>query len=465
MTAQPRPNSLRARDPAVLLHPYTDALANERDGPLVITRGDGVHVWDEDGNRYIEGMGGLWCVSLGFGNERLAQAAADQIRRLSFYHGFNQKSHEPQIELAERLLAVAPRGLTAPMSKVFFCNSGSEANDTAIKLIWYYNNAVGRPDKKKIIGREKGYHGITVAAGSVTGQPMNHTDFDLPIAGFRHTDCPHYPRNALDGESEEDFATRMADNLERLILDEGPDTVAAFFAEPIMGAGGIIVPPETYFDKIQAVLRRHDILFVADEVITGFGRTGSMWGTETFGLQPDIVTSAKALSSGYAPISAVLMSERIYRAVAEASARIGAFGHGYTYSGHPVSAAVALETLKIYDEMDLVGHVRATAPRMQDGIRRFADHPMVGEVSGVGMLAVAELVADKETRSSFDPARKVGPYLLERALAHGLIIRALGDRIGFSPPLVITPAEIDDMYARFARALDDTAAWARDNPA
>ncbi len=455
MNTQAIPNSLSRRDASVVLHPYTNAVANEADGPLVITRGDGVHVWDEEGNRYVEGMGGLWCVSLGFGNERLAEAAARQIRELSFYHAFNQKSHGPQIELAERLLALAP----VPMSRVFFTNSGSEANDSAIKLIWYYNNALGRPEKKKIIGRVKGYHGVTIAAASVTGTPVNHAAFDLPIAGFLHTDCPHYYRFGEDGESEEDFATWMADNLDQLIIDEGPETVAAFFAEPVMGAGGIIVPPATYFEKIQAVLKKHDVLLVADEVICGFGRTGAMWGCETYAIEPDILTMAKALSSGYIPIAALMISDEVYRAIAAETERQGVLGHGYTYSGHPVACAVALETLAIYDEIDLIGRVRAAAPRMQAGIRRFADHPMAGEIAGVGMLAVVELVADKETRLPFEPGRKVGPYLLERAQANGLIIRALGDRIGFSPPLVITGDEIDDMYARFARALDETWEW------
>jgi 4-aminobutyrate---pyruvate transaminase len=455
MTASLRPNSLSARDPKVLLHPYTNALANERDGALVMTRGDGVYVYDEDGNRYIEGMGGLWCVSLGFGNERLAQAAADQIRRLSFYHGFNQKSHEPQIELAEMLLDIAPDN----MSKTFFCNSGSEANDTAIKMIWYYNNAIGRPEKKTIIGRDKAYHGITVAAGSVTGQTANHAGFDLPIAGFLHAACPHYARMAEDGETEPEFSARLAADLDRMIRDQGPDTVAAFFIEPVMGAGGIILPPDGYFDEIQAVLEEHDVLLVADEVICGFGRTGNMWGSQTYAIKPDIVTTAKALTSGYAPISAVLMTEEIYRGIAEGSDRLGMFGHGYTYSGHPVSAAVAIETLKIYQEIDLLGRVRQTSPILQAGIGRFADHPLVGEIAGVGMLAVAELVADKARNEAFDPARKVGPYLLERALEHGLIIRALGDRIGFSPPLVISGDEIDDMFARFAAALEETRNW------
>lgn len=449
------PNSLAARDAASVLHPYTNGIANEASGSLIMVRGDGVHVTDEDGRHYIEGMAGLWCTSLGFGQERLAEAAAAQIRQLPFYHGFNQKGHEPQIELAERILALAP----VPMSKVFFANSGSEANDTAIKLIWYRNNALGRPEKKKIIGRHKGYHGVTIAASSVTGTPINHRAFDLPLEGFLHTDCPHYYREAKDGESEEAYATRCADALDALIGHEGPETVAAFFAEPVMGAGGVIIPPATYFEKIQAVLKKHDVLLVADEVICGFGRTGNMWGSETFGIEPDILTCAKALSSGYIPISAILVSETVFRPIAEQSADIGVLGHGFTYSGHPVAAAVANETLRIYEDIDLLTMVSASSPTLQAGIQRFADHPLVGEVTGIGMLAVAELVADKETKEPFDAARKVGPYLLDRALKHGLIIRALGDRIAFSPPLVITPAEIGDMYGRFARALDDTQAW------
>jgi 4-aminobutyrate--pyruvate transaminase len=451
------PNSLAARDAAAVLHPYTNGLANEADGSLIMTGGDGIHVTDEDGRQYMEGMAGLWCVSLGFGQERLAQAAADQIKKLSFYHGFNQKGHDTQIELAERLLAMAP----VPMSKVFFANSGSEANDTAIKLIWYRNNALGVPTKKKIIGRVKGYHGVTIAAASVTGTPVNHQAFDLPIAGFIHTDCPHHYRFAENGESEKAFATRCADNLDAMIEREGADTVAAFFAEPVMGAGGIIIPPATYFEKIQAVLKKHDVLLVADEVICGFGRTGDLWGSQSFELKPDILTCAKALSSGYVPISAVMVNERVFRPIAEQSADIGVLGHGFTYSGHPVAAAVAIETLNIYDKIDLLGMVRTAAPVLQDGIRKFTDHPLVGETTGIGMLAVAELVADKATKQPFDPARKVGPYLLDRALDQGLIVRALGDRIGFSPPLVMRPDQITEMYARFAKALDETWEWVR----
>ena len=452
----PLPNSLAARDAVSVLHPYTNGLANEAEGSLIMTRGEGVYVFDDAGNRYLEGMSGLWCASLGFGQERLAQAAADQIRRLPFYHGFNQKGHDIQIELAERLLALAP----VEMSKVFFANSGSEANDTAIKLIWYRSNALGKPEKKKIIGRVRGYHGVTIAAASVTGTPLNHQAFDLPISGFLHTDCPHYWRFGEDGESEEAYATRCADNLDALIEAEGPETIAAFFAEPVMGAGGVLIPPATYFEKIQAVLKKHDVLLVADEVICGFGRTGNMWGSQSFGIEPDILTCAKALTSGYIPISAVMVNERTFRPIAEQSADIGTLGHGFTYSGHPVAAAVAVETLKVYEEMDLLARVRETEPVLQDGIRHFADHPLVGEATGIGMLAVAELIEDRATKKAFDPARKIGPYLVERAKEHGLIVRAMGDRIAFSPPLIIEPDQIRDMFAMFSKALDETTEWA-----
>ena len=447
-----RSNLYRFRDPQALLHPYTDAVENEREGSLVMARGDGVYVWDETGKEYIEGMAGLWCVSLGFGNERLAEAASRQMRTLPFYHGFDRRSHQPQVELAERLKALAP----VPMARTFFANSGSEAIDSAIKLIWFYNNAIGRPAKKKIVGRRRGYHGITAAAASVTGVPRNHAGFDLPFPGFLHTDCPHFWREGRDGESEEDFASRCAESLERLILAEGPETVAAFFAEPVMGAGGVILPPATYFEKIQRVLKRHDVLFVVDEVICGFGRTGRMWGSETYGLEPDLMTMAKALSSGYLPIAAVQVNETVYRGIAEGSHALGTLGHGFTYSGHPVPAAVALETLAIYDEIDLVGQVASTAPHLQEGLAGFADHPLTGEIAGIGLVGVVELVADKATARPFDPQAKIGAYLAGRAEEHGLIVRGLGDRVAFSPPLIISEAEIDEMLARFARALDDT---------
>ena len=448
-------NSFSRRDAEALFHPYTDAVANGRDGPLVITRGDGVRVWDEDGAEYLEGMSGLWCASLGFSEHRLADAAARQMRELPFYHGFSQKSHPPQIELAEKLKALAP----VPMARVFFCNSGSEAIDSAIKLIWYYNNARGRPEKKKIVSRIKAYHGVTVAAASATGVPVNHTAFDLPIDRFLHTDMPHFYRFGEDGESETDFATRCADSLEKLILAEGPETVAAFFAEPVMGAGGVILPPADYFEKIQAVLRKYDVLFLADEVICGFGRTGEMWGCQTYGLKPDLLTCAKALTSGYLPISALMISQEIYDAVAPKTEEIGTFGHGYTYSGHPVPAAVALETLKIYEEIDLIARVKETAKTFQARLKALGDHPLVGESAGVGLVGAVELVADKGGKTPFTPLGRAGPYAVARAQANGLIVRALGDRIAFSPPLIISAADIGLMFDCVTASLDETASW------
>lgn len=452
MTGQP--NSPAARDVAAVLHPFTDLKAHEKDGPFIIDRGGGVYVTDENGKTYIEGMSGLWCASLGFSERRLVDAAARQMAELPYNQTFLGRSHGTTIDLAERLLSLSP----VPMSRILFASSGSEANDTAVKLVWYYNNAEGRPERRKIIGRRNGYHGTTVATTSLSGIPDLHRDFNLPIAGVLHADCPHHYRFARPGETEEEFADRLAANLEKLILDEGPETVAAFIAEPVMGVGGVIVPPETYFAKVQAVLREYGVLFIVDEVICGFGRTGNMFGSETFGLRPDLMCCAKALSSAYLPISATFVSEPIYRAMVAESEKIGVFGHGYTYSGHPVAAAVALETLDIYEERDIVGHVRAVAPRFQEVFRSLADRPLVGEVRGVGLMAGIELVADKPGKRPFDPALKVGAYLTSRAREYGLIVRALGDTVVCAPPLVVTEDEIDDLGARFHRALADTEA-------
>ncbi|GAC1345828.1 MAG: aspartate aminotransferase family protein [Acetobacteraceae bacterium] len=442
-----------------MLHPYTDLRAHAEQGPMIITRGEGVRVFDEAGRDYIESVAGLWCASLGFSNERLAKAAYDQMRKLPFYHSFTAKSHEPLIDLSEMLIARAP----VPMSKVFFANSGSEANDTAIKMVWYYNNGLGRTAKKKIIGRIKGYHGITIAAGSITGLPNNHRSFDIPLPGFIHTMTPHHYHGGQPGESEEAFATRCAEELDKLILAEGPDTVAAMFAEPVMGAGGVIVPPRTYFEKIQAVLRRHDVLLVADEVICGFGRTGNYWGSQTFGVEPDILTCAKALSSSYLPISAVMVNDKVFQVLADESHAIGTFGHGYTYSGHPVPAAVAIETLKIYDEMGLVDHAQSVGGFMQSELRRrFADHELVGEVRGVGMVGAIELVADRAARQNFDPSVKAAARLAKLCEGHGVIARGLpSDTLAFSPPIIITQDEVAEMLDRVGRALDELAVQIR----
>src|SRR5437868_4739550 len=387
------------RDHYVPLHPSTNLRTVQNEGPFVITRGEGVYIYDDEGRRYLEGMAGLWCASLGFSERRLADAAFRQMCELPFYHSFAGKVPAISTELAERLVRMAPAG----MGKALFANSGSEANDTAIKLAWYVNNALGRPQKKKIISRQRAYHGVTVATASLTGLAFAQEDFDLPIARILHTDCPHYYRGAMPGETEEAFASRLADSLERLILHEGPDTVAAFFAEPVMGAGGVIVPPATYFDRIQPLLKKYDILFVVDEVISGFGRTGNMFGAQTFDLKPDIMTLAKALSAGYQPISASLVTDELYDVLVAQSDKLGIFGHGYTYSAHPVPAAVALETLKIYEERDIVAEVRRVGPRMQAGIRSFADHPLVGDARGIGLIGAVELVRDKATKENFDP--------------------------------------------------------------
>jgi len=453
-----RSNSAAARDIAFHFHSYTNAKKNEAEGSLVLASGKGIYVYDENGKAYLEGLSGLWCLSLGYGEERLIEAANRQMRKLPYYHTFTQKVADVTVDLAEKLIAIAP----VPMSKVFFCNSGSEANDSVVKMVWYYNNALGRPAKKKIIGRQGGYHGVTVAAASRTGLPLNHRDFDLPIANILHTDNPQCYRFGKPGESEEQFATRMAESLEAMIQKEGPETVAAFIAEPVMGAGGVIIPPATYFEKIQAVLKKHDILFIADEVICGFGRTGNMFGTQTYKLQPDIITLAKALSSAYLPIAAVMINQRVYDAIGEHTGKLGSFAHGFTYSGHPVSAAVALETLKIYEERDIVGQVRAQAPGFATGIQRFKDHPLVGETRSVGLIGAVELVRDKQTREIFDPKLGVPAYCVKRAQEHGLIIRAIVNSIAFCPPLVSTGEEIAEMYRRFGLALEETLAWVKE---
>jgi 4-aminobutyrate--pyruvate transaminase len=447
-------STTRSRDVAYQLHPFTNLGRHETEGPLVITSGKGVYVYDEFGREYLEGLAGLWCTALGFGEERLVEAAARQMRRLPYYHQFGGKANDVAIALAERLIALMP----VPMSKVFFNNSGSEANETAIKLVWYYNNALGRPRKKKILSRLRAYHGVTLGAASLTGLAVSHRDFDLPIPQVRHADCPYHYRYARPGESEEDFATRLAESLDAQILREDPDTVAAFIAEPVMGAGGVIVPPRTYFEKIQAVLRKHDVLLIADEVICGFGRTGRMFGTETFGLRPDIMTMAKALTSGYLPLSATVVSDEIYRACVRQSEKLGIFAHGYTYTGHPASCAVALEVLDIFEQRDLLAHVRRVSPRLLDGVRRLAAHPLVGDVRGVGLVAGVELVPDKPARGSFDPVGTAGTLFVQRAQAGGLIVRALGDTVALCPPLVISDAEIDELLRRFERALDETTA-------
>ena len=380
------------------------------------------------------------------------------MSKLSFTHLFGGRSHEPAIALAEKIKEIAP----CPTSKVFFTSSGSEANDTQIKIAWYANNGRGLPKKKKIISRQRAYHGTTIATASLTGLPAFHADFDLPMARVLHADCPHHWRNAEPGESEESYASRLATNLERLIEKEGGDTIAAFIAEPVMGAGGVLIPPKTYFEKIQAVLARHDIALISDEVICGFGRTGRMWGAQTFGIKPTTITMAKAITSAYMPLGAVTVSEPVYEALLESSRRLGVFAHGFTYSGHPVACAVALKTLEIYERIDIVGHVGRVGPLFQARLQALAAHPLVGEARGVGLIGGLELVRDKTARQSFEPKLGVGAKVVAMAQEEGLICRAVGgDTIGLCPPLVIDAHEIAVMFDMLQRALDKVHVWAR----
>jgi 4-aminobutyrate--pyruvate transaminase len=423
----------------------------------VIDRGKGIYVYDSQGKRYIEGLSGLWCSALGYGNEEIIEAASEQMRRLSFSHVFGSKSHDLAIELSEKLKELSP----CPASKVLFSSGGSEANDAQVKLTWYYNNARGRPQKKKIISRLRGYHGVTIGAASLTGLPAVQSDFDLPINNILFTSCPHYYRYAEPGESEEEFTDRMARDLDELIQKEGPETIAAFIAEPIMGAGGAIVPPESYFPKINRVLSNYDVRIISDEVICGFGRTGNWWGAQSLGLQPTSISVAKALTSAYFPLGAITIEEDVYEAMLLESEKIGIFGHGHTYAAHPVGCAVALKAIEIYERDKIIDHVRKVAKTFEARFRKLSDHPLVGNVRSNGLVGAVELVADKATKRPFDTARLVGPTTARLLEENGIITRAMGDAVALCPPLIITDDEINEAFDLFEKTLDEAEAWVR----
>ena len=446
-------NTAEARDIRHHFHGYTNARRHMDVGPMIIEDGEGIYVTDTSGKRYIEGLAGLWSVGVGFKERRLIEAATRQLEKLPFYHNFGHKSHGPAIDLAEKLVGIAP----VPMSKVFYTNSGSEANDTVLKMVWYRSNALGKPEKKKVIARTRGYHGVTIAAASLTGLPYNHRSFDLPLDRVLHTTCPHYWKEGRDGETEEQFATRCAEDLEALIQREGPDTIAAFWAEPVMGAGGVVVPPKGYFDKIQAVLAKYDILFVADEVICGFGRTGEMFGSTTYGIQPDVMVMSKQITSSYVPFSAILMNERFFAPIADESDRISTFGHGYTAGGHPLGAAVALENLAIIQENDLVGNAREVGAHFRARLETLKSSPLVGEVRGVGLIAAVELVEDKQAKSVTTPGR-LGTLMNAAMHRNGLISRNMTDTVAFCPPMIITRQQADDMFEIVAKSLAELEA-------
>lgn len=446
----PISNSLAAVDIATTMHPNTNLRHHERTGPLVIDRGDGVRVYDHHGKEYIEGLAGLWSVAVGFSEPRLAEAAYKQMLKLPYYHTFSSKAHEPSIRLAERLVEMTPENLT----RVFFTSSGSEANDTILKMVWYMNNALGRPKKKKFLARAKGYHGITVASGSLTGLPGNHRDFDLPAIPVRHLTCPHFYRFGMEGESEADFTARLLAELESVIAEEGADTIAAFIGEPLMSAGGVMPPPAGYWEGVEKICRANDILLVSDEVICGFGRLGTPFGCQKYGFTPDIMTVSKQITSSYIPLAAVIFSEAIYDAIADNSEKIGNFGHGYTASGHPVATAVALENLAIIEERDLMGNAARLEAQFQAGLKAFADHPLVGEARGDGLIGAVELVADKKTRKSFDKLGRAGQIASAIGHEEGLIFRAIGDQIALCPPLIVTEDDINEIMARLGRTLE-----------
>jgi adenosylmethionine-8-amino-7-oxononanoate aminotransferase len=412
-------------------------------------------VWDNHGNKYLEGLAGLWCTALGYGNQEVIATATEQMNKLTFNHMFGGKTHQVAIDLADKLADMIPM----KDAVISFGNSGSDANDTHIKLLRYYHEAIGKPHCRKIIARERSYHGVTVAAASLTGLPVTQNHFDLPVdaLGILRTDHPHYYRGKQGEETEVEFVDRIVGNLEAMILREGPDTIAAFIAEPITGASGVIVPPEGYYQKVQAVLNRYDIMFWADEVITGFGRTGSDFGCNTMGIEsPDMMTFAKQLSSAYMPISASAINREMYTAMIEQTATAGAFGHGYTYSGHPVACAVALKVLEIYQRDEIFQKAAVTGQYMQKRLAEFSDHPLVGEVRGSGLLGAIELVADKKTGQPF-VGGAVGGYAQKMAQDSGLLIRAVaGSSLGFCPPLIITEPQIDELIGKVSIALDKT---------
>ena len=434
-----------------MLYPSTNPAATEA---MVVTHGEGPYIYDKNGKQYLEGMAGLWCTALGYGNEEIIEAATQQMRELSFGHMFGGKTHPAAMALADRLAAMVPMD----DARVFLGNSGSDANDTLVKLVRYYAEASGQPQRTKIIARDKGYHGVTLASASLTGLAPNHAHFQLPFEalGVLRAGAPYYYRCAEPGESEKDFVARRARELEALILAEGPDTIAAMIAEPVNGAGGVIIPPEGYFEAITEVLDRYGVLLWDDEVICGFGRLGTAFGADRYQLRPQMMACAKALSSAYVPVSAAIVSGDIVDAISGPAAELGVFGHGYTYSGHPLGCAIANKVLDIYERDAIFEHAAKVGTYLEQQLHRFAEHPLVGEVSAMAMIGALELVADKPSKRAFEGV-KVGQYCAKAAEDNGLIIRPLGgNRVAVCPPLIITERHVDEMIEKLGRALDAT---------
>jgi L-2,4-diaminobutyrate transaminase len=418
----------------------------------IIKTAEGCHITDRDGTRLLDAFAGLYCVNVGYGRQEIAEAIADQARELAYYHAYVGHGTEASITLSKMILDRAPTG----MSKVYFGLSGSDANETNVKLIWYYNNILGRPAKKKIISRWRGYHGSGLVTGSLTGLELFHKKFDLPLAQVIHTEAPYYFRRPKDDMTEAQFTAHLVAELEALIEREGADTIAAFIGEPVLGTGGIVPPPEGYWPAIQKVLRKHDILLVADEVVTGFGRLGTMFGSDHYGISPDLITIAKGLTSAYAPLSGSIVGDRMWKVLEQGTDENGPIGHGWTYSAHPVGAAAGVANLKLLDDLKLVQNAGEVGSYFNAQMRAaLADHPHVGEVRGEGMLCAVELVKDRDTREFFDPSEKVGPRVAAALLGHGVIARAMpqGDILGFAPPFCLTRAEADEVVEKMAKSV------------
>ena len=435
------------------INPYTNLKDIRKYGSLIIEKGRGIYVYDENNNKYIEGLAGLWCVALGFNNKRLIKAANKQLNLLPNYHSFTGKVPLTTLKLSEELVKISPKSLT----KVLYANSGSESNDTAIKMAWYYQNALGRTKKKKIISRYRGYHGVTIMSGSLTGMEYAHKGFDMPRDFVVHTDSPHYYKDSLSQESSREFVNRLLKNLENLIIKEGADNIAAMILEPIQGAGGVIIPPDNYLKGVQKLLKKNAILLIVDEVICGFGRTGNMFGCDTFQIKPDMMVIAKGLSSGYVPISALLINEEIYETISDFSSINNVFGHGYTYSGHPVAAAVALETIKIFKDENIIGHVKEISEKFNTKIEQLNVHSIVGNARSIGLIGAIELVQNKKNKTYFDPKIGIGSRIVKNAQKNGLIVRALqGDIVALCPPLIINNKEVDILFNKFNKSIKDT---------
>jgi L-2,4-diaminobutyrate transaminase len=419
----------------------------------IITGGEGVYIEDRDGGKLLDAFAGLYCVNVGYGRTEITDAIAEQARELAYYHAYVGHGTEASITLAKMVLERAPKN----MSKVYFGLGGSDANETNIKLVWYYNNILGRPEKKKIISRWRGYHGSGLMTGSLTGLGLFHKKFDLPFAQVLHTEAPYYYRRADLAMSEADFTAHCAAELDAMITREGPDTVAAFIGEPVLGTGGIVPPPTGYWEAIQAVLKKHDVLLIADEVVTGFGRLGTMFGSDHYGIEADIITIAKGLTSAYAPLSGSIISDKVWQVLMQGTDETGPIGHGWTYSAHPIGAAAGVANLNLVDSLGLVANAGETGPYFLAALRdRLGNHPNVGDIRGEGMLAAVEFVADRDSRTFFDAGDKIGPKVAAALLAEGVIGRAMpeGDIIGFAPPLCLTRAEADEIAGRMGRAVD-----------